>query len=145
MRTPSMSLRAHLFACAMALMSGGAWAGHDSGGGAPADAVTLELITTNLASEPGQDGRLIQVGIQLKLNDPKDGETVKAYMPKIRSEILLTLCGHTATSLSTGDSRTALVEELKDTVNSALGGQKDKKGNIEGPVTNILFTYFLIP
>ncbi len=134
-----------LLAFAVAFMTEAAWAGHDSGGGAPSDGVTLEMITTNLAREPGQEGRLIQVGIQLKLGDPKEAETVKAYMPKIRSEILYTLCDHTAASLSSGQSRIALLEELQNTVNTVLGGKKGKRGKIEGPVEEVLFTYFLIP
>lgn len=146
MRTIAQALRPLLLAAALLGMTGNTWAGHDSGGGGDAGTVALEMITTNLAPDPAQDRNLIQVGIQLKLDDPKEGELVKAYMPKIRSEILLTLCSHTASSLSTGESRLALIEELKDTVNSVVGsGKKDKHGKINGPVSDVLFTYFLIP
>lgn len=140
-----MTLQKLVLILALVFLSKAALAGHDSGGGGPSDSVPLEMITTNLAREPGQEGRLIQVGMQLKLGDPKDAEIVKAYMPKIRSEILYTLCDHTAASLSTGESRSALLEELQNTINSVLGGKKGKRGKIEGPVEEVLFTYFLIP
>ena len=137
-------LRALLFAFAMAGVSASALAGHDSGG--PTDEIALEMITTNLAPDPAGDRRFIQVGIQLKLSDPHEGEAVKAWMPKIRSEILMTLCGHTPSSLAGAEARLALVDELRDTVNKVVGGgEKDKHGKIEGPVADLLFTYFLIP
>ena len=149
MRTSAQFIRAILVCLILASMTGNALAGHDSGGGGPTDLVGLEIMITNLAPENAQDSRFLQVGIQLKLTDPKEGETVKAYMPKIRHEFLLVMCSHTASSLAEAGARDALVEELKDAANSILGkpGGVDKKGNktaAKGPVADVLFSSFLV-
>ena len=140
-----------ILVCSLALagMVAPVWAGHDSGGGGPADIVALEMMTANLSPGAAQESHILQVGIQLKLDDPHEAEMVKAWMPKIRHEFLLVICSHTSANLATVEGREALVDEFKEAANSTIGspGEEDKKGHkaaAKGPVTDVLFSSFLI-
>lgn len=140
-------IRSFLFAIAFAGLAGNSLA---SDGGKESNILPLEMITTNLKPDGPQDSRYLQAAISLKMADPKDAEAVKAYMPELRHEILLVLCGHTASSLlSSGEGREVLADEIQDALNGVLGtpGKTDKNGKrkpASGPVTRVLFTAFTI-
>ncbi|WP_346286464.1 flagellar basal body-associated FliL family protein [Zoogloea sp.] len=140
--------------CAAALLScligfAGEAVANDHGGGGVSDIVSLEAITTNLASKSGKESRFIQLVIALKLHDPQAAAAITAYMPQIRHDILMVLSSHTGESLQVTAGRETLVDEIRDAVNSVIGApaRTDKKGKriaAEGPVKQVFFTSFII-
>ncbi|MBS0347042.1 MAG: flagellar basal body-associated FliL family protein [Proteobacteria bacterium] len=122
---------------------------HGGGGGGGGEFVPLEVITTNLASEPGGEGHFIQIAITFRLSDPAAASVITAYMPIIRHKILLLLGSHSGSSLQSTQAREELVEEIKDVANATVGtpAREDKKGRRQpavGPVKHALFTSFII-
>lgn len=122
---------------------------HGGGGGGASEFVALEVITTNLAPEPGGESRFIQLAITFRLSDPAAASVITAYMPIIRHQILMVLCSHSGSSLQSTEAREALVEEIKDAANATVGtpARTDKQGRrkpAEGPVKHALFTSFII-
>ncbi|NML26924.1 flagellar basal body-associated FliL family protein [Zoogloea dura] len=122
---------------------------NDHGGGGVSDIVSLEAITTNLASKTGKESRFIQLVIALRLHDPQAAAAITAYMPQIRHDILLVLSSHTGEDLKLTSGRETLVDEIKDAVNGVIGtpARTDKKGKRiagEGPVKQVFFTSFIV-
>jgi flagellar basal body-associated protein FliL len=101
------------------LLSGISFAneGGGGGGGGAADLVTLEPLVINLASN-----HYIQFKPQLKLNDAKDMELVKAYTPVIRFALIKSMIGKDPAEVQTtkfigefSESGAALINKvLKD-------------------------------
>jgi flagellar protein FliL len=73
--------------------------------------VPLDPFTVNLADREAE--RFAQVGITLELSDAKAGELLKAYMPAIRNNILLTLGSKTAGQLMERDGKLRLAAEIR--------------------------------
>ncbi|MEO5771268.1 MAG: flagellar basal body-associated FliL family protein, partial [Burkholderiaceae bacterium] len=73
----------------------------------------------NLADRDAE--RYAQVGISLELVNPKDADLLKAYMPAIRNNILLTLGGKSAAQLSERDGKLRLAEEIRREALRPLG------------------------
>lgn len=81
--------------------------------------VPLDPFTVNLADRETE--RFAQVGITLELSDAKAGELLKAYMPAIRNNILLTLGGKTAAQLMERDGKLRLAAEIRREALRPLG------------------------
>ncbi|HEY6897313.1 MAG TPA: flagellar basal body-associated FliL family protein [Rhodocyclaceae bacterium] len=120
---------------------------------APPTYIKLETFTTNLATEgtpEGQSGgQYIQVVIELKVADVKEGDALKAYTPEIRNGVLRLLSSKKASQLTTTEGKDALAEEVKNTVNNIVNPPaKPAKGKAaeapEGPVSAVLFSSFII-
>jgi flagellar protein FliL len=110
--------------------------------------VKLDAFTTNLAAEdtapPGTAGQYIQVVVELKVEDAKEGEEIKNYMPEIKNNILRLLSSKFGSQLATTDGKDALANEIRDSVNGVINpGSKKDKGS-HGPVTSVLFSSFII-
>ena len=65
--------------------------------------VPLDPFTVNLADRETE--RFAQVGITLEIDDAKTGDQLKAYMPAIRNNILMTLAQKTAAELQTVEGK----------------------------------------
>jgi len=76
-------------------------------------------MVVNLA-DPGGD-RFAQVGITLELADAKTAEQVKAYMPSIRSGVLLLLSQRTTDELLTREGKEKLALDVRREVSRPLG------------------------
>lgn len=70
---------------------------------------TLENFTVNLA---GEGDHFMQLGVVLQLKDEETAEKVKAYLPQIRSKILLMLSAKTPEELQTPKGKDALIDEI---------------------------------
>jgi flagellar FliL protein len=81
--------------------------------------VALDPFTVNLADREAE--RFAQVGISLELTDAKAADLLKAYMPAIRNNILLTLGGKTAAQLSERDGKLRLAAEIRREALRPLG------------------------
>lgn len=97
--------------------------------------VTLEPFTVNLQPE----GQFLQTTLVLQVKDEKSGETLKVYMPQIRSRLLLMLSGKTAEGLSSPQGKNELIKEIKQLVS-----QPFKAGQKPATVDDVLITAFII-
>lgn len=120
---------------------------HKSDPGKPPTFVPLEPFTVNLKSEGSE--QYLQTVIALRVEDPKEADKLKAYMPEVRNDILMLLSGKKASELAEREGREHLAEEIKDAVNSIIGtpakvDKKGKKSEPEGPVEKAIFSTFIV-
>jgi flagellar FliL protein len=122
--------------------------------------VPLETFTVNLADRNAD--RFAQVGITLQVEDPKLGDQIKAYMPAIRNNILMTLADRTAAELLEREGKARLAEKIRRETSRALGYEvgepkeeeatsdegpkkkRRKKAEEALPVTAVHFSNFII-
>lgn len=81
--------------------------------------VPLDPFTVNLADRETE--RYAQVGITLEITEAKVGDQIKAFMPAIRNNILLTLADRTAGELMGRDGKKLLAERVRREASRALG------------------------
>ena len=125
----------------------------------PPTFVPLDPFTVNLADKDVD--RFAQIGITLEVHDPKFAEQIKAYMPAIRSNVLMVLSHKTAAELLTREGKEKLAKdimresvrpmgiELDDEDEAPATGdapkkKKKKKAHVESPVTQVLFSNFIV-
>lgn len=77
----------------------------------------LEPFVVNLADR----GRYLQVGIELRVVDPKVQAEVKKLVPEIRNGILMVLSGKRAEEITSADGKLRLQLEIRRAANRALG------------------------
>jgi len=94
---------------------------------APPVFVTLEPFTVNLQEEGGTD-HYLQVGIVYQVADGKVTDQLKAYMPVIRSRILVALSAKRPSELASVEGKHKLVDELVATARTALPGETPERG-----------------
>ncbi|MBB5020455.1 flagellar FliL protein [Chitinivorax tropicus] len=83
----------------------------------------LEVFTVNLA---GENNEMLQTEINVELLDEKEKEKLKSYMPKIRNNVILLLSSKQAVDLKTAEGKKKLIDELKATINEAMGADDDE-------------------
>jgi len=121
--------------------------------------VPLDPFTVNLADREAE--RYAQVGITLEIDDPKTGDQIKAYMPAIRSNVLMVLSHKTAGELLTREGKEKLAKEImresvrpmgielddedeEEPADAPKKKKKKKKVHVESPVTQVLFSNFIV-
>ena len=117
----------------------------------------LENMVVNLADPGGE--RFVQVGITLELRDAKVAESVKQYMPSIRSGILMLLSQRTAEDLLLLEGKEKLALDIQREVARPLGFRANEARNArpadaegddppprrqQNPVRRVLFSSFII-
>ena len=118
----------------------------------------LDNMVVNL-SDPGGE-RVAQVGITLEVADAKAADKVKAFLPTIRSGILMLISQRTAEELLTQEGKQKLAKDiLRETSLPFGGGDADehseptapvkKKKNAKSspadmPVVGVLFSSFIV-
>jgi len=123
----------------------------------PPTFVPLDPFTVNLADKDVD--RFAQVGVTLQVEDPKFADQIKAYMPAIRSNVLMVLSHKTAADLLSREGKEKLAREimresvrpmgieLEDEDEEASDTPKKKKKKrvtVESPVTQVLFSNFIV-
>jgi len=119
--------------------------------------VPLEVFVVNLADKDAE--RFAQIGVTLEVDDPKFAEQLKAYMPAIRSGILMVMSHKTSQQLLDGDGKLQLAREVMreavlplgievdaDEADDAPKGKKGKKRKaaVHNPVTHVHYSTFII-
>lgn len=115
----------------------------------------LENMVVNLADPGGE--RVAQVGITLEVTDAHASDTVKAYLPTIRSGILMLISQRTADELLKPEGKQQLAKDILREATRPFGGgddehedtsaKKKKKGNGghgDIPVVGVLFSSFIV-
>lgn len=127
---------------------------------APPTFVPLDPFTVNLADKDVD--RFAQIGVTLQVDDPKFADQLKAYMPAIRSNILMVLSHKTATELLTREGKEKLAkdimresvrpmgieledeEEEEPPADAPKKKKKKKKVAVESPISQVLFSNFIV-
>lgn len=99
--------------------------------------VTMEPFTVNLQSEGTE--QFLQVAFTLQVPDAAQEETIKNFMPQVRSRLLLLLSSKKASELTTVEGKKKLTEEIIASVNQPFS----PKGPPQS-VSNVFFTSFVI-
>lgn len=122
----------------------------------------LDNMVVNLADPGGE--RVVQVGITLEVSDLPSVDKVKAFLPTIRSGILMLVSQRTAEELLTQDGKQKLAKDiLRETARPFGGGDdeedaehgdaakakkkpksKAKARHAEYPVVGVLFSSFIV-
>jgi flagellar FliL protein len=109
----------------------------------------LENMVVNLADPGGT--RYIQIGLTLQLQDSATGDAVKAFMPSIRSQILVLLSKRTGDEVLSAEGKDKLGKDIVAAVSEVMGYPVPKEGE-EGkrrrgpanPVQAVLFSSFIV-
>lgn len=122
--------------------------------------VPLDPFTVNLADRDAE--RYAQVGITLEVADAHLGDTIKAYMPAIRNNILMALADKTAAQLADREGKAKFAEQVRRETSRAMGYEveepddeaaaadedkpkkKKKKKEEELPISAVHFSNFII-
>ena len=99
--------------------------------------LALENMVVNLADPGGE--RVAQIGITLDLEGDKTVDQVKAFLPAIRSNVLMLISQRSSEELLKRDGKEKLATDVVAEVSRALG---HKSG--AGPVHGVLFSSFIV-
>lgn len=121
--------------------------------GHPPTFVPMDAFTVNLADKDAE--RYAQIGVTLQVDDAKFAESMKAFMPAIRNGILMVLAHKTSEELLSRDGKEKLAEEIMreavrpmgieiDDEEDGGGKKKKKKRAVHNPVTQVLFSSFIV-
>ncbi len=118
----------------------------------PPTYLPLDNMVVNLADPGGE--RVAQIGITLELTGVLEVEKVKAYLPTIRSDVLLLVSQRTADELLSREGKEKLAEDIlaassrhfnKAAAPAAKKDKKAAKGSGNGnPVRGVLFSSFIV-
>lgn len=127
-------------------------------GGAKAPPVYLPMdnMVVNLADPGGE--RVAQVGITLEVVDAKASDSVKAYMPTIRSGVLMLLSQKTSEELLSAEGKQKLIEDILRETSVPFGGGADNEASesaaakkkskktvaVQYPVVGVLFSSLIV-
>lgn len=116
----------------------------------------MDNMVVNLADTGGE--KVAQVGITLQVIDAHASDSVKAYMPTIRSGILMLLSQKTAEELLSAEGKQKLIEEILRETSVPFGGggvvaaeeatstkkKPKKKAAAPYPVVGVLFSSLIV-
>lgn len=117
----------------------------------------LDAMVVNLADPGGE--RVAQIGITLEVQDAHSSDTVKAYLPAIRSSILMLISQRTAEELLKPEGKEKLAKDILREAAVPFGGgdddeheeeaastkkKKRKVVHVEYPVKGVLFSSFIV-
>lgn len=116
----------------------------------------MDNMVVNLADPGGE--KVAQVGITLQVTDAHASDSVKAYMPTIRSSVLMLLSQKTSEELLSTEGKQKLIEEILREASVPFGGGHDdaadegatpkkkakKKAPVEYPVVGVLFSSLIV-
>lgn len=127
--------------------------------GTPPVFVPLDPFTVNLSDKDVD--RFAQVGITLEVLDAHTADQIKAYLPAIRSNVLMVLSHKTSAELLTREGKEKLAKEvLRESVRpmgielddedeheedtAPKKKKKKKKPAVVSPITQVLFSTFIV-
>ncbi len=125
----------------------------------PPTYLPLDSMVVNLADPGGE--RVAQVGITLEVVDAHSVDSVKAFLPTIRSGILMTISRRTAAELLTPEGKQQLAKDILHESALPFGGGNDaehgdgeassknkktkaKSDHADMPVVGVLFSSFIV-
>jgi flagellar FliL protein len=127
---------------------------HGSAPKTPPVFLSLENLVINLA-DPGGN-RFIQLGLTLQLQDTATETAVKAYLPSIRSNVLVLISQRTAEEMLLVKGKEKLASDIIATISREMGyempptaegegaAKKKKAKAAPNPVQAVLFSSFIV-
>ncbi len=124
---------------------------------APPVYLPMDNMVVNLADPGGE--KVAQVGITLQVIDAHASDSVKAYMPTIRSGVLMLLSQKTSEELLSPEGKQKLIEEILREASVPFGGgveeevadeaatakkKTKKKAPVQFPVVGVLFSSLIV-
>ncbi len=124
---------------------------------APPAYLPLDSMVVNLADPGGE--KVAQIGITLVVADAHASDKVKAYLPTIRSGILMLISQRTAEELLQQEGKEKLAKDILRETTLPFGGGSDatgegaspkkessgkKSGREDYPVVGVLFSSFIV-
>ena len=116
----------------------------------------LDNMVVPLADAGGE--RLAQIGITLVINDGGEAQKVNGFLPSIRSGVLMLISQRTAAELLSATGKEKLKNDILREASLPFGGDtddsqdaktdskpsKDKPDHVEYPVSDVLFSSFVV-
>ena len=114
----------------------------------------MDNMVVNLADPGGE--KVAQVGITFEVIDAHASDSVKAYMPTIRSSVLMLLSQKTSEELLSAEGKQKLIEDILRETSVPFGGGEDasesesakkkpkKKAAVQYPVVGVLFSSLIV-
>ncbi|RCS58322.1 flagellar basal body-associated FliL family protein [Parvibium lacunae] len=106
--------------------------------------VQMDKFVFNLASAPPDKTGVGQVEMQIRVEDAKVSETIKAYMPLIRNNILLLLTSKAYDDVATIEGKKILQEELIEAIRQPLPKRADKGKDKSRGIQAVTFSAFIM-
>lgn len=97
--------------------------------------VVLDPFTVNLSG----GGQYLQMAITLQMKDDKGGVRLKAYLPSVRSRILLLISSKTADEITNEEGKLTLKAEIKAAIEKPFA-----EGATPIELSEVLITAFVI-
>ena len=123
--------------------------------GTPPTFLPLENMVVNLADPGGE--KFAQIGVTVEVMDQKTSDQVKAYLPTIRSAVLMLVSQRTSEELLTRQGKEKLAADIHREVSRPLGYEVEEAEPEEGgkarkkaraaafnPVYGVLFSSFIV-
>lgn len=129
----------------------------NSGPKKPPAYLPLDNMVVNLADPGGE--RVAQIGITLEVLDAHAADTVKAFLPTIRSGVLMLISQRTAEELLSAEGKSQLAKDILREASIPFGGGEDahdseepapkkkavkKDAHADLPVVGVLFSSFIV-
>ena len=110
----------------------------------PPTFLPLENMVVNLADAGGN--RFVQLGLTLQLQDAATETAVKAFLPSIRSQILVLLSQRTAEEMLQVQGKEKLSADIIAAISKEMGYAEIRKGgkSTPNPVQAVLFSSFIV-
>lgn len=108
----------------------------DAGKSAAAGPAPMQFVVN--IGKTGRGGTVLQVQVVLEAATPAASQAIDAYKPQLQHDINLIIARQTPEGLRTAEGKSALAEQILESVNETLG-TKPKNG-----VKQVLFTHFIL-
>ena len=92
----------------------------------------LDNMVVNLADPGGE--KVAQIGITLEVTDAHASDSVKAYLPTIRSSVLMLIAQRTSEELLSQDGKQKLAKAILHQASIPFGGEEEDPETEEAPV-----------
>ena len=100
--------------------------------------VPLDTFTVSLKPNEEEYGRVLYIGLTLRVNSEADKTQIEKYLPEVRSRLLMLFSGRSAEELSHHEGKSQLIQDIKQALNKPL----DEKAGVV--VTDVLFNAFIL-
>lgn len=99
--------------------------------------VVIEPFVVNLQQETGD--QFLQVALTLQVPNAETSETLKVFMPQVRSRLLMVLSNKKASELMSTEGKRNLTDEIIDQLGEPFAG-----GGKGPTITDVFYTSFVI-
>ncbi|MXP50550.1 flagellar basal body-associated protein FliL [Pantoea sp. Eser] len=100
--------------------------------------IELDTFTVSLKPVENDSGRVLYVGLTLRLKDENSKVLIGQFLPEVRSRLLLLFSQQTGAELATETGKLDLIRKIKDVVSLPLTDQH------HATVDDVLFNAFII-